>query len=867
MHSSKKSNKLFIKSKEQFISQEIWDKSIDELFDYLKSSSQGISSQQARLRLRKYGPNTFSIQSQSIFFYILLKQFKNPFLIMLLTCASLTGYLGEVSSFIIISLIISISMVIGISQEYVASRQVECLKTSVVLKSQVLRDGKIVEVLSDSIVPGDVVFLSAGDLVPGDGRILVAKNLFVDQSFITGESLPVSKSVCKEGETIQNFSESYSTIFTGSAIISGIAKILICRTGKNAFLGILSQKLNSPLQGSPFLKDMNKYSLFIMRITLLMVLGTFTVNLFLYRPWLDSLLFSLALGVGMTPEFMPMIISVCLARAARLMSNSKLIVKRISFIYDLGSMNILCTDKTGTLTEGILDVVGYINAQGEVNHHCFELAYLNSFFETGYKSPLDQAIMHHASINTSIWRKVDEVPFDFQHRRISVLLEKDKERFLILKGPLEDILDASHFIEDDSSESFRPLNKQDRKSIINQFQQLSRQGFRVLGVSWQIKPSNYSVITPMDEKGLIFCGLLIFSDRPKESAKQALKALEASGIMVKIITGDNEFVTCNLCDQLDIPINGILTSKQLGEMTDIELESKLKNTNIFCQVTPDQKERIVQLLKLQGNIVGFMGDGINDTLALHCADVSISVDNAVDVAKEAASFILLEKNLNVIYQGVMEGRKTFANIMKYSLMATSANFGNMISMIIASFILPFLPMLPIQILLNNLLYDIAGLGLPFDHVDSEVLVRPSKWSILHINKFMAFMGSISSVFDIGTFYILIFFFQDDQCLFHTGWFIESLTTQILVIYILRSQRMFSGSPPHGSLIFFSIIALCIGVVFPYLPWGTFFGLVPLPSFFFIILLAIIFTYLLTVKIGKRIFSFLTYSSLNKINTG
>jgi len=850
----KKSKKLFLDSPEQLISQEIWNKSIDELFDCLKSSLYGISSHQARSRLRKYGPNTFNAQSQHTFFPILFNQFKNPFLIMLLTCASLTGYLGEISSFLIISLIISLSVIIGVSQEYIASRQVDLLQASVALRSQVLRDGKTIEILTESIVPGDVVFLSAGDLVPGDGRILVAKNLFVDQSYLTGESLPVSKSVCEEGEASQNFSESYSALFMGSAIISGTAKVLICRTGRNAFLGTLSQKLNTARQESPFLQDMNKYSLFIMRVTLLMVLGTLTINLFLYRPWLDSLLFSLALGVGMTPEFMPMIISVCLARAARLMSKSNLIVKRISFIYDLGSINVLCTDKTGTLTEGSLDIVGYRNAYGEVNLHCFELAYLNSFFETGYKSPLDQAIMRHASINTSVWRKIDEVPFDFQHRRISVLLEKEERRYLILKGPLEDILDACSSVEEDNSQAFRPLTKQDRKSIVNQFHQLSRQGFRVLGVSWQVKPSNYSVITPLDEKGLIFCGLLMFSDRPKESAKQALKALEASDIRVKIITGDNEFVTRNICHQLDIPIKGILTSQQLSKMTDSELGRKLKNTNIFCQVTPDQKERIVQLLKLQGNIVGFMGDGINDTLALHCADVSISVDNAVDVAKEAASFILLEKNLNVIHQGVIEGRTAFANIMKYSLMATSANFGNMISMVIASFILPFLPMLPIQILLNNLLYDIAGLGLPFDHVESELLVRPSKWNMLHLNKFMAFMGLISSIFDIATFYILIFLFQDNQSLFHTGWFIESLTTQVLVIYILRSSHTFSRSTPHRHLISFSLIALGAGIMLPYSPFGPFFGLTSLPFYFFIILLIIISTYLLTVKIGKRIFT-------------
>lgn len=848
-----KAIKHHIVHKGQLISQEIWNKSIAELFYDLKSSRKGISSKQAKLRLKNYGLNALALGSRHLFFYVVLNQFKNPLLLMLLICALLTVFVGEIASFLIIFLIVSISTIIGVSQEYIASRQVELLKASVALRSHVLRDGEIAEILTEAIVPGDIALLSAGDLVPGDGRILVAKDLFVDQSCITGESLPLSKRACEGPEHAQELSSTYSTVFMGSAIISGTAEVLICRTGKNTFLGAMAETLSSPRQVSIFLQDMNKYGLFIMRLTFLMVLGTLTINLHLHRPWLDSLLFSLALGVGMTPEFMPMIVSVCLARGARLMARSKLVVKRISSIYDLGSMNVLCTDKTGTLTEGVLDVTGYINAQGLPNKHCFELAYLNSFFETGYKSPLDQAIMQHASVDTKSWTKIDELPFDFQHRRISVLLGKEEKKVLILKGPLEDILEASSFMEENTPEASRPLNNQDRENIINQFRQLSEQGLRVLGVSWQLKPPDYNEITFGDEKDLIFCGLLFFSDRPKESAKQALKALQTSGITLKIITGDNELVTRNLCKQLDIPIKGILTNKQLQEMTDTELGVRVQNTNLFCRVTPDQKKRLVHLLKLQGNIVGFMGDGINDTPALHRADVSISVDNAVDVAKEAASFILLEKDLNVIHQGVIEGRRTFANIMKYSLMGTSANFGNMVSMVVASLLLPFLPMLPVQLLLNNLLYDIAGLAIPFDHVDSELLVRPSKWDISLINKFMGVLGPLSSLFDFGTFYILLFLFQSNQNLFRTGWFMESLATQVLVIYIIRSQRMFLNSAPHYSLVLFSAIALCVGILLPYSPVGSFFEFVPMPPSFFMILFVIVSAYLLTAEFGKRVF--------------
>jgi len=841
--------------------EEIWSKSLGQLFVELKSSQKGISSKQAKLRLKNYGLNTFHAKSRNLFLFVMLGQFKNPFLLMLLICASLTGMVGDIASFLIIFLIVSISTIIGVSQEYIALHQAELLKASVALRTQVLRNSVISEILTEAIVPGDVVVLSAGDLVPGDGRILAAKDLFVDQSCITGESLPLSKSAWEEPENMQDLNDSFSTVFMGSAVISGTAEVLICRTGKNTFLGAMAQTLISPRQTSVFLQDMNKYGLFIMKLTLLMVLGTLTINLYLHRPWLESLLFSLALGVGMTPEFMPMIVSVCLARGARLMARSKLIVKKISSIYDLGSMNVLCTDKTGTLTEGALDVVGYTNAQGLPNQRCFELAYLNSFFETGYKSPLDQAIMHHASIDTKLWTKIDELPFDFQHRRISVLLGDGITKVLILKGPLEDILEASSFIEESSRETSRPLNHQDREKIINQFRHLSEQGLRVLGVSWQRKPPEYTEITLTDEKDLIFCGFLFFSDRPKESAKQALKALQASGITLKIITEDNELVTKNLCKQLDIPIRGMLTNTQLHEMTDTALIAKIKNTNLFCRVTGDQKRRIVHLLKLQGNIVGFMGDGINDTSALHHANVSISVDNAVDVAKEAASFILLEKDLSVIHQGVLEGRKTFANIMKYSLMATSANFGNMVSMVVASLLLPFLPMLPIQILLNNLLYDIAGLGLPFDNVDSELLVRPSKWDVSLINKFMGFIGPISSLFDIGTFYILLFLFQGNQSLFRTGWFMESLATQIFVVYIIRSRHIFLRSTPHYCLIFFSVIALAMGITLPYSVLGTFFSFVQIPLSFFMILLAIVATYLLAVEFGKNLFYRVFLSSL------
>jgi Mg2+-importing ATPase len=596
-----------------------------------------------------------------------------------------------------------------------------------------------------------------------------------------------------------------------------------------------------------------RFGMLIMRLTMFMVIFVLLVNTLFHKPLLETFLFAVALAVGLTPELLPMVVSVTLARGALRMARKHTIVKRLSAIQDLGSMDILCTDKTGTLTEARIQLESHVDAEGKPSERVLELAYFNSFFESGLKSPLDEAILEHQHIDASSWNKIDEVPFDFERRRVSVLIDDGSRRWLVVKGAPDDILAFCTHYEAQAAKRQCPLDETALAAIRNRYHALEREGFRVLGIAWRNVPLDHPHAIVNDETELVLAGFAAFLDPPKASAASALAALEKSGIAIKIVTGDSDLVTRHVCVRLGIPVTGLLTGKDIAQMDDHALQARAETTNLFCRVNPSQKNRVILALKARGHVVGYLGDGINDALSLHSADVGVSVDSAVDVARESADIILLKHDLHVLHGGVLEGRRTFGNILKYIMMGTSSNFGNMFSMAGASLFLPFLPMLPTQILLNNILYDISEIPIPFDQVDAAEIRTPRALDIGFIRNFMLIVGPISSLFDFLTFYILLVVLKADQKLFQTGWFVESLCTQVLVIFIIRTRANPLKSRAHPLLTATSLVVVGIAALLPFTPAGGYFGLVPLPAKFYFILVAMVLAYLLIVELGKQIF--------------
>jgi len=830
-----------------------WQKSDSDLFEEFSTCHDGLTTEQSEDSYKRYGPNSFAISHTRNAFISFILLFRNPLVLLLLVSAILVALVGEMKSALLISTITLISTLIDFFQERKAYQVSDLLQKRVKTKTLVFRDLQKQEINTEKLVPGDVVELSAGDLVPADGYVFEAKDFFIDQASLTGESFPVEKSPILNSNPVNSLTEALNAVSMGSSVISGWARILICRTGSQTLLGSLASTPDNERHTNSFFISMQEFGFFLMRLTLVLVFIVLIINLYLGRPWLETFLFSIALGVGMTPEFLPMIVSVSLAHGGNRLAKQNVITKRLSSIYALGRMDVLCTDKTGTLTEAHLRLDQAMNPHGKEDERVFLLGYLNSFFESGFKNPIDTAILENKNIDVKNWKKIDEVPFDSSRRRISVLLDNEKERLFILKGPLEDILKTCQYIEDEATGKIEELTSQIRTKILSIFLSLSQQGFRVLGVGFKYVPQTQMHACREDEEGLIFSGLLSFFDTPCKDAAEAVRLLSKDGIQVKIITGDNEYVTKNLCKKLDIVIQGLLTGEELRLLTDQQLKILAQETNLFCRVTPDQKGRIIRILKSNGYVVGFLGDGINDVPALYEADVGISVENAVDVAKEAANFILLERTLTVVHKGVLEGRHTFANILKYIMMGTSSNLGNMISMVAASLFLPFLPMLPIQILLNNLLYDLSEIAIPFDHVDAEQLDMPSKWNISFIKKFMLVLGPLSSLFDFCLFYILFSFFKADASFFQTGWFLGSLATQILVIFIIRTKRNPFKSRPHPYLIISSLGALTLGMLLPWSPFSSLFEFEPLPFSFLTTLFILVCVYLFLAGITKQFF--------------
>ncbi len=820
----------------------------------------GLTTQQARALLQQHGPNRLQKAQQRALLLQFMAHFRNPLVLVLLVASALSALTGDATGALIIGVIVVLSVTLDFVQAHRAGQAAERLALQVAVLATVLRDGVACELLVADLVPGDVVLLSAGNLVPADARLLEEKDFFVNQAQLTGEPFPVEKKLPDTGlpptgEDVWEL-DSSDRIYLGSSVVSGSAHALIGRTGSNTALGQIAVDLNKAAPATAFETGTRQFGMLIMRLTLLLVLFVLLVNVALHRPLLESFLFAVALAVGLTPELLPMVVSVTLTRGALRMAALKVIVKRPSAIQDMGAMDVLCTDKTGTLTEARIHLEKHIDPAGQPSARVLELAYLNSFFESGLKSPLDDAILQHTEVDASAWRKIDEVPFDFERRRVSVLLESATgnaaSRQLVVKGAPEDILAlCSHY--EDAQGRLQLLDTSVRTRMDALFNGLGEEGFRVLGVAWRQESAQMQHAVVSDESALVFAGFAAFLDPPKASAGLALQAMAASGVAVKIVTGDNERVTRHVCEQLGVPILGMLTGTEIAAMNDDALRARVEAANLFCRVNPSQKNRIILALKARGHVVGYLGDGINDAPSLHTADVGISVEGAVDVAKQAAAMILLENDLMVLYHGILEGRRTFGNVMKYIMMATSSNFGNMASMAAATVFLPFLPMLPLQILLNNLLYDVSEISLPLDEVDAEDLARPKRWHMGFIRNFMLSIGPISSLFDFLTFYLLIHLIKADEALFHTGWFVESIATQVLVIFVIRTRRNPLRSHPNRWLVLSSLGVVACAMALPFTPLAPLLGFVPLPLGYFALLSVLLGTYLVMVEGAKQWF--------------
>jgi Mg2+-importing ATPase len=824
---------------------------VAELMQAMHSSDTGLSASDAATILERIGPNELDIAKRKSLLIAFMGRFTNPLVLILLFAAVVSAFTGDVPSLVIIGIVVLMSVIIDVTQEYQARNAADSLRRQVSLTATVLRGGRPTEIPAANVVPGDVVCLLAGDLVPADARLIEARDLFVDEALLTGEAYPVEKEGRpKRLEAVSETSFPDNLVFMGSSVVSGTAKALILTTGRKTQLGSIASALQKEPPPTAFALGIQQFGMMIIRATVFLVLFVVLVNLLFHRSLLESFLFAMALAVGLTPELLPMIVSVTLARGSIRMAHKEVIVKRQSAIDDLGSMDVFCSDKTGTLTEARIRLIREVDIAGQDSSDVMQMALLNAALETGLKSPLDEAILAAGQIDLAVWRKIDEVPFDFERRRVSILVEGGGKRLLVVKGAPEDILNLSARYQ--QLGSAHPLDAAARKTAEATFNALGAEGYRVLGVAWREVDSRRENAGVADETDLTFAGFLAFLDPPKAGAREALNALANLGVAVKVVTGDNEQVTRHVCAELGLDVKGTLTGPEVSMLTEEALAARIDDTTLFCRVTPPQKSRIIGALRRKGHVVGYLGDGINDAPPLHVADVGFSVDTAVDVAKQAAVIILLRKDLGVLADGVREGRRTFANILKYMMMGTSSNFGNMFSMAGGVLFLPFLPMLPTQVLLNNLLYDVSEIAIPLDNVSATTVAQPRRWDLKTLRQFMFVFGPLSSVFDFITFALLLWCFRANEELFHTSWFVESMSTQILVIFIIRSTHVLQDRP-HPALVASSLAALAVAFGLPYSPLAPWFGFVPLPPDVVGALALVTTIYLIAVQGVKRWF--------------
>ncbi|WP_044549325.1 magnesium-translocating P-type ATPase [Mesorhizobium japonicum] len=829
-----------------------WSIETNDLLLRLDTSVSGLASSEAASRLAKFGRNTLASTSSASALAVFARQFRSPLVLILIFAACVSAFVGDGQEAAIIGAIVLASCVLSFTQEYGASRATEALKQRISRKAIVLRDGAECSVAAEEIVPGDVIRLSAGNLIPADGIILDARDFNVSEAVLTGETFPAVKT---PGRSAPDAALTLRTnaVFTGTSVRSGTATVLAAATGTRTEFASIAAALERQIPETGFARGIRLFGYLMTEIMLAIVILVFFANLLLHRPLIESLLFSLALAVGLTPELLPAIISVTLARGARAMAANGVIVRRLDAIENLGSMDLLCTDKTGTLTEGVIHLDGWLDVDGNPSTDVLLWARLNATLQTGLKNPLDEAIAGVPGEGASLaaFTKVDEIPYDFIRKRLSVVVRpKDAQDLLITKGAVQNVLETCSFVR--TAKGLEPLNEMHRAAIDEKFRRWSADGFRVLGLAIR-RFESQKTFSRKDEIDLTFAGFLLFLDPPKKGVKETLAELAQRGIAVKVISGDNRYVAAHLAQAIGLRADRIMTGEELSKLTKSALFAGVQHTDLFVEIDPNQKERIVQALRSRGRVVGYLGDGINDAPALHEADIGISVDSAVDVAREAADIILLKQDLGVLVRGVDDGRKTFANTMKYISITTSANFGNMISMAVASLFLPFLPLLAKQILLNNFLSDVPSLAIASDNVDPDQLRRPRHWDIRFVRRFMISFGLVSSLFDFATFAFLLFFARATEAAFQTAWFVESLLTELAIVLIVRTHRAFWASRPSPLLAWLTLAVGIVAIMIPYLPFAAWFGFVPLPLPVLVGLVAITALYLLASEATKRWF--------------
>jgi P-type Mg2+ transporter len=814
------------------------------------NSDSGLSSEEAARRLKEYGPNEVVNRRKGLGIGKFLSYFRNPLIIILLLAGTITLFTGEAVSAVVIYIIVAFSTVLTYAQEYRAEKASVQLSQRVSTTVTMVRDGEKKEGPLADLVPGDIVHLTAGDLVPADCRAISCRNLFIDQSTLTGESMAVEKSSRPIApDKVTDSTEWSDYLFMGTSVVNGSAVVAVVSTGTSTSYAQIVQRLVQRRPETEFEKGSRRFGYLIMRVTFVLVAVVFLINALYQRSLLESLLFAVALAVGLTPELLPLILTINLSEGALDMSHKGVIVKRLEAIQNYGSMDVLCTDKTGTLTQNKVALVQYVGVRGK--QHCdlvLRLSYLNSAFETGLKSQLDNAILAYGGVDISGYSFIEELPFDFERRRVSVIVRHGSEVLMITKGAPEGMFQvSSHYDENGTVRELDPALVNELRTM---YERMSADGLRLLGVGYK-KVEDREDYGVEDEKGLVFTGFVAFLDPPKESAREALQQLTRSGISTKIITGDSELVTRKVCSELGFEITGTVLGSDLERMDEKERRKAVEGANIFARLNPAQKNDVILALKANGHVVGYLGDGVNDATSIRAADVGISVDNAVDVAKESADIILLKNDLRVLNSGVLDGRKTFGNTMKYIKMGISSNFGNMFSAAGASLFLPFLPMLPLQILLNNLLYDLSETTIPTDNVDDEYTKKPKKLDVRYIQDFMLFFGPISSLYDFLTFFFLIFVFNATDTLFQTAWFVESIVTQTLVVFAIRTQKTpFLLSRPSLPLVLSSLAVVAFALLVPYSPLAVPFQLVYLPVGFYIFLAGAAITYLILVDALK-----------------
>jgi Mg2+-importing ATPase len=857
-----------------------------DLLQRLKSRHDGLTEAEADAIRAEVGPNEVEHEKPLSWPVHLWHCYKNPFNLLLTLLAAVSFYTEDMKAAIVIGTMVVISTLLRFVQEARSNTAADKLKAMVSNTATVMRHdlaeelaaeaqryfdiklhpkgAKRIELPIKKLVPGDVVLLSAGDMIPADLRLLSAKDLFVSQAAMTGESLPVEKFVNPANTDTGSPLELENLCFMGTNVVSGSASAVVLTTGKRTYFGALAERVTATDRTpTAFQAGVNKVSWLLIRFMLVMTPVVFFLNGFTKGDWVEAFLFGLSVAVGLTPEMLPMIVTSTLAKGAVALSRKKVIVKRLDAIQNFGAMDVLCTDKTGTLTQDKIFLERHTDIRGELDDEVLQYAYLNSYYQTGLKNLLDVAVLEHAELQremsiASAYRKVDEIPFDFQRRRMSVVVsEREDHHELICKGAVEEIVSVCTRAR--LNGEIVPLTPELLAEIRETTGSLNAEGLRVVGVAAKDLPPTKETYSLADESDLVLIGYIAFLDPPKESTAPALAALREHGVAVKILTGDNELVTAKICREVGLEVDGMLLGSHVEKMTDEELAVVVEKVTVFAKLSPTHKERIVRVLHDKGHVVGFMGDGINDAPALRAADIGISVDTAVDIAKEAADLILLEKSLMVLEEGVLEGRKTFANMLKYIKMTASSNFGNVFSVLIASAFLPFLPMLPLHLLVQNLLYDVSQIAIPFDNVDKEFLKKPQRWDAADIGRFMVFFGPVSSVFDITTFALMWYIFgansPDHQTLFQSGWFIEGLLSQTLIVHMIRTRRIpFLQSRASWPLMGMTMIIMAIGIIIPMSELAHYFKLEALPLSYFPWLAGILLAYAVLIQLMKNWYS-------------